>query len=134
MSNCFLSHRPTNLSLLLFLYTDCNLCCNIMNVVALCISQFQLHPPLPPRQLRGICPHSQSQGPGISLPQGYPRLLTHTWFLIRNINVDFIWSIEKDRSLSLIDFYVKGWTKLRWFLKVCFLSFIRFLIAYRATT
>ena len=55
----------------------------------LCISQFQLRPsPPPPGQLRGICTHCQSQGWGISLPKGSPGLLTHTWFLTRDPNVD----------------------------------------------
>ena len=45
-------------------------------------------PPPPPGQLQGICTHCQSWGSGISLPKGYPRLLTHTWFLTRNPNED----------------------------------------------
>ena len=59
-------------------------------------------PTPPPGQLWGICAPCQfrgwgiskfgtTRGSGISLPRGYPRVLTHSWFPTRNPNLeDFI--------------------------------------------
>lgn len=77
-------------------------------VLLSCISQFQLCP--------RIWMHGQSQGWGISLPQGYtptplpPGLLRHAWFLALNTSMeDFIGKDQK----SVIDWH---WTTLWRFL------------------
>ena len=68
----------------------------------LCISQFQVHLPPPPGQLRAfVCLVSPGggalsnfawpEGRGFAYPGATPGLLTHTWFPTRNPNVeDFI--------------------------------------------
>ena len=91
----------------------------------ICISQFKLRPSHPPGQLRGICAHFQSRESGISLPKGYPRAFdTHV------VSDPKYKHDKKSSSLSPIDLYVKDWTKLWRFSKVCFLDFAHFLIAY----
>ena len=90
-------------------------------------------PPPPPGQLRGICTHCQSRGSGISLPKGYPRAFdTHVVSDSKSKRRRFY--RKRPVVLSLIGLSVKDWTKLGWFLKVCFLDFRHFLIVYQATT
>ena len=82
-------------------------------------------PPLP-GQLRAFARIVSPGGPRISLPQGNPRAFdthTHTVSVSKYNNGGVS---RKTSSPSTIGFYVKGWSKLWRFSKVCFLDFMHF--------
>ena len=68
----------------------------------------------------------------LAYPRATPRLLTHTWFLTLNSNMEVF--SRKEQYFLTDGLSVKDWAKLWRFLKVCSLNFIHFLITYQATT